>query len=93
MKKFLLGLVLGIFVSAVLCFFLYPDLRSRVQMGRMLDRDTIYLKDGSVLHGWIVEENETQIFVEVGKGYFTLPRSQCHNIRRNTFLRYVRELV
>ncbi|MBI4707984.1 MAG: hypothetical protein HY761_08680 [Candidatus Omnitrophica bacterium] len=93
MKKFLLGFIVGMFFTGSLYFFLQPDATVRIKMGRLLDRDTLYLKNGDVILGWIVQEEGDKILVEVEKGTFILNRSECKSIQKNTFLRYLRELI
>lgn len=93
MKKFLLGFIIGMFFAGSLYFFLQPDATVRLKVGRLLDRDTLYLKNGDVILGWIVQEEGDKILVEVEKGTFILNRSECKSIQRNTFLRYLRELI
>jgi hypothetical protein len=93
MKKFLAGLIAGIFFSIVLYFFINPSHLLNTHTGEMLDRDTLYLKDGSIMKGWIKGGDNISIIVETGKGFFTIPRAQCRLIQENTLLLYVRELI
>ncbi len=89
MGKFLLGFMIGVAIGGAVCFFLNPNPTLRIEMGRLLDRDTICLKDNTVINGWIVEKNEKQLVVEMDNGYFTLPLSQCKSISQNTLLNYI----
>jgi hypothetical protein len=93
MKKFTFGLITGIILAAVLGFFFHPSPELRIELGRLLDRDTIYLKNGKVVEGWVVKEDNNQIWVELGTGHFILHRAECKAIRKNSLLRYVRELM
>jgi len=93
MKKFILGFITGIFLAAGIYFFLHQNRLLQIELGRLLDKDTIYLENGTIVKGWIVRESEREILVEVEKGYFTVPRSRCKEIRENALLRYTRELM
>ena len=91
MKKFLVGLVLGLFLASCYYYFYHPDPLFRLKVGRLLDRDTVYLEDGTIVHGWIVKSDENYIWIETESGYFDLPVSRCKIVRKNTLLRYIRE--
>ena len=93
MKKFIAGFIVGIAFSVALYFSFNPSKGVTVFTGRILDRDTIYLKDGSIVKGWIAKEDNRQIWIETKEGYFTIDRSECQNIQHNTLLLYVRELM
>lgn len=93
MKKFLLGLVLGVFLTTGAFFLPYTDPHFRIRVGRMLDEDIIYLKNGSIVRGWIIKESPKKILVEFDKGTFSLSISECESIKRNYLLKYVRELT
>ena len=93
MKKFFLGFVVGAFLTLSIFFTPYADPRARVRIGRMLDEDILYLKNGSVIRGWIVKESPKEILVEFENGSFALKPSECEEIKRNYLLKYVRELT
>ncbi len=93
MKKFLLGFAIGVFVMVVVYFAPYVDPRFRVQLGRILDKDMIYLKDGSIMQGWIIVEDSGEIYIEIKEGYYYLPLNQCEQIKRNYLLQYIKELM
>lgn len=93
MKKFLLGLIIGAFFTAGSYFLFSWDTKLHTDVGKLLDMDTLCLKDGDVIDGWILYEDNENILVETEKGSFTLPRSTCISIKKNTFLQYIRELM
>ncbi|MFH1867796.1 MAG: hypothetical protein ABH843_02380 [Candidatus Omnitrophota bacterium] len=93
MKKFFLGLALGVFLTVCIFFMPYTDPRLRIRIGRILDEDIIYLKNKSIVRGWIVRETPKEILVEVENGTFSLRLSECEGIRKNYLLKYVRELT
>jgi len=71
----------------------FSDTKLHVDAGRFLDMDIIYLKDGGLIKGWIVNERNNEILIETGKGTFTLPRSICKSIEKDVFLRFVRKVI
>ncbi|MBN3037944.1 MAG: hypothetical protein JW869_00840 [Candidatus Omnitrophica bacterium] len=93
MKKFLLGLIVGIFLASYIYLFLNIGPQFHVTLGHLLDKDTLYLKDGSVLQGWIIKKDSRNIWFAQEKGYFTLPLSQCEIIQENALLQYIWELI
>ena len=93
MKKFLLGFVLGIFLTGCIIFTPYLNPMFRIELKKMLDKDIIYMKDGGIVQGWITNETDNDIFLEIENGYFSLPRSKCKEIKRNFNLQYIRELM
>jgi hypothetical protein len=93
MKKFLLGFVIGVFLTVCIYFAPYTDPRFRIEVGRMLDEDIIYLKSGTIVQGRIINETEEEIFIELKEGYFNLSLSQCEKIKRNHLFQYIRELL
>lgn len=93
MKRLLLGVIIGLFLSSYLYFFVDLGPRFRIEIGQMLDKDTLYLKDGSVIDGWIIRNDKRTIWFAQEKGYFTLPVSQCELIRENVLLQYIWELI
>ena len=93
MKKFLLGLVIGVFLTLCVFFTPYADPRLRIRIGRILDEDILFLKNRSIVRGWIVRESPKEILIEFEKGCFSLSPSECKEIKRNYLLKYVRELM
>ena len=93
MKTLLLGFILGVFIASVVFFLLKPNPELLAKLGHELDKDKVYLKDGQILEGWIIKEDEENLWIEVGDGYFTLPYSQCKNIRKNVLSQYLQELM
>jgi len=93
MKKFLLGLIVGFFLTLGLYFILATDTRLHVDVGRLLDEDIIYLKDGGFIRGSVIDEGKEELLIETAKGNFTLPRSSCKDIAKNVLLRYVRQMM
>jgi len=93
MKKFFLGFLIGAFLMAVIYFAPYVDPRFSVQLGRILDKDMIQLKDGSVIQGWILAEEAGEIYIEIEEGYFNLSLSQCKSIKKNYLMQYIKELM
>ena len=93
MKKFLAGLIAGTFLSITLYFFINPGNSINIHTGEMLDRDTLFLKDGSIIKGLIRNQDGDDILIESDNGLFTIPRSECHTIHENALLLYVRELI
>lgn len=93
MLKFLIGCVIGAMLTLT-AYVLFPiDPRLQIEVGRLLDRDTLYLNNGHIIEGWIVRENEQDLLVELETGNFSIRRSECNMIRKNTFLRYLRQLI
>ena len=93
MKKFLLGFIIGIFLTSLTCFSSYISPRMRIMLGHILDKDTIYLNDGRVFHGWITKEGDEEIIIEVANGYFTFSQSQVEGTNKDYLLKYTRELI
>jgi len=85
--------MVGLFLSFGLYFIHFADVKLRVDLGRLLDQDIIYLKDGSLLRGWVVREGRDEILVETERGNFTLPRARCKSIEKDVFLRFVRKAI
>lgn len=93
MKKVLLGFIIGIVAAVSAYLFLNPNPMPRINLGRLLDKDTIYLANGQILDGWIADENENTILLEVEKGTVTLSRARCRSIQKNKLLQYIRDLM
>jgi len=93
MKKFIVGFMLGVLCCVVVVFHLNAGKEISIYTGRLLDRDTIYLDDGSVIKGWITGEDDRQLWIEQENGYFGIERSRCKKIIRNTLLLYTKELI
>jgi hypothetical protein len=92
-KKFILGLIIGLVFSAGFYFMRVADTKLHVDVGRMLDQDIIYLADGTRMKCWVAHEGERDILVETKEGTFTLPRSVCLRIEKNVFLKFVRNAI
>ena len=93
MKRFLFGFILGVALLAGGYFYLRPDAKLHVDIGYLLDQDTLFLRDGSLMYGRILREDNKNILVETKSGTFVLDRSQCKFIQENTLLRYLRQLM
>jgi hypothetical protein len=92
-KNFLLGLMIGLCLASGLYFLRSSDTRLRIDIGRILDQDIVYLKDGSLVRGWVVKESESELLIETEKATFTLPASICKNIEKDVFLKFVRKAI
>lgn len=93
MKTFLLGLIVGIFLAIIIYYTPGFDPKLRIRLGRLLDKDIIFLKNGNIVRGWIFKESDEEFLVELEKGYFRLPRSECETIEKNYLLQYMQELI
>jgi len=93
MKRIVLGFILGAFLAATGMFLLYPNPGIRIDIGRMLDEDIVYLKDGTVMRGWVINKTSQNILLEIEGGSLTLPVSKCEVIKENVLLRYTRKLL
>ena len=92
-KKFILGFARGLFLSFCIYFVRFADTKLRVDVGRLLDQDIIYMNDGTIVRGWVVKEIGNEILIETGKGNFTLPYSRFKSIEKDVFLRFVRKAI
>ncbi len=86
-------MITGLFLSVGLYFLHTADTKFRVDTGRMLDQDIIYLKDGTRMKCWVGYEGKDEILVETQEGTFTLPRSVCLHIEKDVFLKFVRKVI
>ena len=93
MKKFILGFVAGVFLCAGFYFMRSSDVKLRVEVGRLLDQDVVYMTDGSRMLCWVAREGRDEISVETREGFFTLPRSVCARIEKDVFLKFIRPLT
>ena len=93
MRRFMLGIILGVFLTGVLFFIVSSNTGLHLWAGRVLDKDKIYLTDGTVIHGWIEEEGRNYLWIGTEKGYYDLDRSKCERIEENYLLRYMRKLI
>jgi len=93
MVKVILGFIVGIFFAAGVYFYSSKDVKLHIDIGRILDEDVVYMKDGTTFNGWILEEGKDDILMEVQKSTFTIPRSSCASIKRNIFMRYLRGMI
>ena len=93
MKRIAIGLILGVVLTASIYFAPYTDPRFRATLGRALDKDIIYLENGSVVEGWIMKEAEGEIFIQVEDGHYSLALSECKMVVRNYLLHHARELL
>ena len=85
--------MVGLILSAGLYLLRSSDTKLLIDVGRLLDQDIVYLKDGSLVRGWVLDEGSDEILIETGKGTFTLPRSICKRIEKDVFLRFVRKAI
>jgi hypothetical protein len=85
--------MVGLFLSVGLYFARSSDAKLYIDAGRLLDQDMVYLKDGSFIRCWIVDEGGVEILVETEKGSFTLSRSVCKRIEKDVFLRFMRHAI
>ena len=67
--------------------------RFRIEIGHLLDKDALYLKDGSIIEGWIIKKGTRSVWIAQEKGYFSLPVAQCELIRENVLMQYIWELI
>jgi len=93
MKKLILGFILGIFFAAGIYFYSSKDAKLHIDIGRILDEDVVYMKDGNTFNGWILEEGKDDILIQVEKSTFTIPKSSCAIIKKNIFMRYLRGMI
>lgn len=91
MKRFLIGVAVGVMLALSVGFFLNPVMRYYV--GSFLDEDIIYLKGGTIIRGWIVQENAEFFFVNTKSDFFSVPRSKCIAVHKNAPLYYMRALM
>jgi hypothetical protein len=93
MKKFLMGVIIGVFLMGIANFFLNKDPLMTIELGRFLDKDVVCLKNGKIIEGWISEKNNKEIFIETKDGYFTLPLRNCKYIVENRFFLYLKNAL
>lgn len=93
MKKILMGFMLGVFLTVGLYFFKGRNTLLHLNTGFLLDQDALYMEDGSIIYGRVLQEDGGTILVEAEKGYFTLDRKKCKSIQKDFLLRYIRELM
>ena len=93
MKKVILGFVIGVLVSFVLYFYLNTNKAVNVYTASLLDRDTIYMADGTIIKGWITTEDDEQVWIESEKSFFSIPRIKCQRIQHNSLMKYLREIM
>jgi hypothetical protein len=86
-------IIVGLSLSAGFYFMRSADIKLRVDIGRMLDQDIVYLKDGSRIKCWVGNEGADEVFVETKEGSFTLPRSAYVRIEKDVFLKFVRNAI
>lgn len=91
MKRFLMGVVVGVMLALSAGFLLSPVMRYYV--GVVLDKDIIYLKGGTIISGWIARENADFFFVNTKSGFLSVPRSKCIAVHKNAPLYYMRALM
>jgi hypothetical protein len=87
-----IGVIIGFLVATALYLFIMPFF-PHYALGHYLDKDTIYLKTGAILHGRVVKETNDMVVFESGRSLLTIPRSGCMMIQRDTLLRYLRILA
>jgi hypothetical protein len=85
--------MVGVFLSAGLYFMRSSDIKLRVDIGRILDQDIVYLIDGSRIKCWVENEGVDEIAVETKEGAFTLPRSLCARIEKDVFLKFIHNAI
>ena len=91
MRKILLGFMLGVLITGGLYFFIHPDPVLRAGLGRLLDKDTIHLTDGTIVKVWVIKKTDRGILVELENRYFVIPHSRIKRVRENFLQKYVRE--
>ena len=92
-KKFILGFGVGLALSFCIYFVRFADVKLHIDVGRLLDQDIVYMKDGTLLRGWVVKEGAHEILIETEKGNFPLPRSRFKAIEKDVFLKFVRKAI
>ena len=93
MNKVILGFIIGLLFAAGVYFYSSKDVKLHIDIGRILDQDMVYMKDGSTFNGWILEEGKDDILMQVEKSTFTIPKSSCASIKKNIFMRYLRGMI
>jgi hypothetical protein len=83
----------GSLISAGLYFYWSSDTKLHVEVGRFLDEDRVYLKNGDSLKCWVVKESPKEIVIETKTGTFTVSRFSCKSIDKDIYLRYIRQLM
>lgn len=91
MKRFLVGIAVGIIFTLSAGFLLNPVMRYYV--GSILDEDVVYLKGGTIIRGWIEREEAELFFIRTKSDSFSIPRSKCIAVHKNAPLYYVRTLM
>ncbi|MFC1675303.1 hypothetical protein ACFL1K_05415 [Candidatus Omnitrophota bacterium] len=91
--KFILGVVVGLVLFFGFYFMFSSNTKLHIDAGRLLDQDAVYLEDGSIVKGWIVNEGGYDILIETGGATFTLPLSKCVRIEKDVFLKFVRKVI
>ncbi|MFA6636470.1 MAG: hypothetical protein WCV56_05145 [Candidatus Omnitrophota bacterium] len=93
MKTFLIGVFTGIFVAVCLWLvFLMPE-ANMVDLGRLMDRDTIFMEDGTIIRGWVLQEDVNSVFIETKDSHMTIHPKSIRKIQRDVNKKYLRKLV
>ena len=90
MKNFIIGLAVGAVLGFAAAFY---SNASPLRMGRLLDQDIFYLKNGDVLRGWLLEKNGDSLLIETAGGSVSLDARDCRGIQENYLAKYVKKVL
>ena len=92
MKNAIVAAILGFCAGVLACFVVVVHYNlSPVKIGRQLDEDIIFLKNGNILRGQILDKRADEIIVETKNGSVTFKTSECLSVHENNFMQYLRK--
>jgi len=93
MKRIMFCFSAGIFLIGAF-FYLQTDSKLKTYVMRLLNEDTLYLKNGNILRGWIWDEKDGVVVGETAQNeIFLFNKNEYLEIERDKPLHYLRELI
>lgn len=93
MKRIIFCIMAALFLIGAY-FSLHINSGFKVNLMRLLNLDTLYLKNGNVLRGWIWDEKGGLVAGETTQGeIFIFNADEYAEIERDKFLHYLRQLI
>jgi len=93
MSKVILGFIIGVFLLTIFFFFFSPDTKLHRAIDSLMDKDALFLRNGSILYGQIEREGPKSFTVKTEDGEIEVPRAECQRVERNAILAYLRKVL
>lgn len=92
-KKHISFAIIAVFVVAA-GFFLWPTSKLHLWVLHLLNQDTIYLTNGTILNGWIWDEKGNVVIGETNQDeIFVFKKDELDNVKNDVLLYQLHRLM